>query len=102
LTRADEPYKVRVAKQHEGWHLKIEHKRQSSSSRVALVILETDVERLLSDTDLLLIVDNGRGIRYDQARGSYDLTGESFGSPRHFGGYVDRNGDSCRVNVYID
>ena len=81
--------------------MKIEHKRQSSSSRVAMVTLETDVERALADSDLLLIVDNGKGFRYSHDTGSYELTGEGFGGARHFGGHVDRTGDRCLVNVYI-
>lgn len=82
--------------------MKIEHYFRSSSSRRSRVTLETDTERALSDSDLLLICDNHQGISFNKQTGSYDLTGESLGAPRHFGGHVERDGDRCRVTVWID
>jgi hypothetical protein len=82
--------------------LKFQSTYRSSSERRALLTLENEVERALSDSDLLLIVDNRKGIRYAGTGDQYELTGEGFGKARHFGGHVERAGDSCRVVVYID
>lgn len=83
--------------------MKIQHLTGGSSYRRALVELETDIERALSHTDLLLIVDNAKGIRYDRETNSYSLTGESLGTASHFGGHVEvLPGGKRRVTVYID
>lgn len=82
--------------------MKITRFYRSGSESRAVVTLQDDTERALSDSDLLLICDNARGIKYDGATDSYSLTGESLGAPRHFGGVVDRTGDRCRVTVYTD
>ena len=74
----------------------------SSSQRRARIVFETDQERALTKDELLLIVDNGRGVRWNHDRSCYELTGD-FGAARHFGGLVDRISDDCvKVTVYID
>jgi hypothetical protein len=84
--------------------VKIKHLNSGMTSRSAMVTLETDVERALSPSDLLLIVDNAKGIKYDRDSDSYSLTGESFGVARHFGGLVENvaNPNDRKVTVYID
>lgn len=82
--------------------MKIERFYRSGTQHRSNVTLEDDIERALSDSDLLLIADNARGITFDKAAGSYRLNGEELGTARHFGGYVKRDGDRCTVTVYID
>lgn len=85
--------------------MKIRHLNSGATSRSALVTLETDAERALLYSELLLIVDNGKGIVYDKPSNSYSLTGEGFGSPRHFGGKVENDPldeNVRKVTVYID
>jgi hypothetical protein len=74
-----------------------------ATSRVSLVTLENAAERDLTTAELMLIVDNAKGIKYDHATDSYSLTGEDFGVARHFGGTVAPHGDDAvKVTVYID
>lgn len=82
--------------------MKIERIYSSGTQRRSRFVLENDIERALSDSDLLLIADNAQGIRFNKATGSYELTGESLGGARHFGGHVERFGDKCNVTVWID
>lgn len=84
--------------------MKIAYQPATMSRATAIVELETPEEAALSESDLLLIVDNGSGVKYDQATGSYRLTGESFGAARHFGGTVEQLAapNKKRVTVYID
>lgn len=74
----------------------------SSSERRARIVFETEEELALTKDDLLLIVDNGRGVRWNHERSSYELTGD-LGRRRHFGGRVERvDNDTFIVTVYID
>lgn len=82
--------------------MKIERAYRSATQLVAKVTLETEAERALTNSDLLLIVDNARGISFNRETGSYDLNGEGFGAANHFGGRVEGSGDSRTVTVYID
>ena len=83
--------------------MKIEHRACHYTRRTSLVTLETDAERAITKADLILICDNLTGIKYNQNTQSYDLTGESFGEERHFGGRVEPIGaDRYEVTVYTD
>lgn len=74
------------------------------TSRVAIVTLETPQELALTNEELMLIVDNHKGISYDHSTGSHKLNGEGFGPARHFGGSVKTGPNPAvkTVSVSID
>lgn len=83
--------------------MQITWKPDLATRRTAVLVLENDAERALSSEELLRIVDNGAGIRYDHSTDSHHLTGEPFGPVRHFGGRVEPDGvNRVKVTVYID
>jgi hypothetical protein len=67
------------------------------SSRVALVTLQTPEEQALTNDQLMLIVDNHRGVSYDHSTETYRLNGEDFGAARHWGGSVKALGADPHV-----
>jgi hypothetical protein len=85
--------------------LRIKQLVRGVTYKSSLLTLETDAERALSNDDLMRIVDNAEGIKYDPKADSYALTGGSFGPDRFFGGKVELdavNADRKTVTVYID
>ena len=83
--------------------MKIAHRSSHYTRRTSLLVFETEAERQLTDSQLLLICDNLEGIKYNSETQSYDLTGEPFGEARHFGGEVVRDTtDHASVTVYTD
>jgi hypothetical protein len=82
--------------------MKIEQMPSRYTTRSSNVVLETEAERALSNDQLITLCDNLEGIEYNHETKSYSLTGKSFGTPHHFGGRVQRNGDTCTVTVYVD
>jgi hypothetical protein len=82
--------------------MKIEQLPAVYASRKVRVTLENDKERALTDDQLITLCDNLEGIEYNYQTKSYSLTGEPLGTPHHFGGRVDRQGDVCTVKVHID
>lgn len=84
--------------------MKIQHLRNAAGSRTARIVLETDEERMMLHSELMLIVDNGRGLEYDRDTNSYRIVGD-LGAARHFGGKVvndPADPDARIVTVYID
>ena len=88
--------------------MKISNRASHYTRRTSLLVLETDDEEKLTDGELLLICDNLEGIEYNNATGSYDLTGEKFGDCKHFGGSCQpafkqrTKGSPIEVTVYTD
>lgn len=82
----------------------IKRLNSGSTTRSALVTLQNDKERALTKTELMLIVDNARGIRFDPRTDSYHLVDDDFGPERFQGGRVEDtpNPDVKLVAVYID
>ena len=88
--------------------MKISHRASHYSRRTSLLILETEDEEKLTDSELLLICDNLEGIKYNSKTGSYDLNGREFGDCNHFGGKCQpassqrTKGTPIEVTVYTD
>jgi len=83
----------------------IKYKAARATRRSAEVTLENDKERALTSSDLLAIIDDGKGVSYDYDTDSYQLNGEEFDGGRHFGGTVETIGNNPNhklVTVFID
>lgn len=71
--------------------------------RSAILTLQNAEELALSTDDLMRLVDNMQGVRYQHETDSYVLTGDGFGPDRYFGGGVQALSESRRqVDVWID
>jgi hypothetical protein len=75
----------------------------SYNRRSAILTLQTAEELALTSDDLMRLVDNMQGVRYQHETESYQLTGDGFGPDRYFGGGVKALSESQRqVDVWID